>query len=255
MSLRPTAWSSPCRRALSYWLVSFISTRGNRSRHPTKPGGPMFPPKDGTRPCPEKGQYHLLFPLLFVRCDVCCCGAVAPRVTAALLGRFLPRLGPLATASGPFFCMRGNAAHHRSSRAVAGWIVRLTIASRKHAAPAAWPRRRRGHANGRRYLFRRRPVGAQLLVRERGKPLRQRLQVGGQTVERGRTLEPPLVHIERAVELELDGMQPGGRIAVVLGDEASGIGLVAADRIALAAQRRFDRLGHRRHAACAVAVA
>src|SRR5262249_61075731 len=52
------------------------------------------------------GQYSLLFPLQFVRCDVCCCGAVAPRVTAALLGRFFPRLGPLATASGPFFCVR-----------------------------------------------------------------------------------------------------------------------------------------------------
>src|SRR5947207_3416534 len=43
------------------------------------------------------------FPLPFVRCGVCCCGAVAPGVTAALLGRFLPRLGPLAVASGPFF--------------------------------------------------------------------------------------------------------------------------------------------------------
>src|SRR5579872_1225999 len=32
-----------------------------------------------------------------------CCGAVAPRAIAALLGRFLPRLGPLAFASGPFF--------------------------------------------------------------------------------------------------------------------------------------------------------
>jgi hypothetical protein len=32
-----------------------------------------------------------------------CCGAVAPRAIAALLGRFLPRLGPLANASGPFF--------------------------------------------------------------------------------------------------------------------------------------------------------
>src|SRR5476649_970309 len=31
------------------------------------------------------------------------CGAVAPRAIAALLGRFLPRLGPLANASGPFF--------------------------------------------------------------------------------------------------------------------------------------------------------
>src|ERR1700758_596506 len=32
-----------------------------------------------------------------------CCGAVALRVTAALLGRFLPRLGPLVHSSGPFF--------------------------------------------------------------------------------------------------------------------------------------------------------
>jgi hypothetical protein len=30
-------------------------------------------------------------------------GAVAPRVTAALLGRFLPRLGPLASRRRPFF--------------------------------------------------------------------------------------------------------------------------------------------------------
>src|SRR5881275_2455756 len=41
-------------------------------------------------------------------CTLCsavayCCGAVAPRAIAALLGRFLPRLGPLAFASGPFF--------------------------------------------------------------------------------------------------------------------------------------------------------
>jgi hypothetical protein len=43
--------------------------------------------------------------LLFVRRGVCCCSAVAvidSRATVALLGRFLPRLGPLATASGPF---------------------------------------------------------------------------------------------------------------------------------------------------------
>jgi hypothetical protein len=41
-------------------------------------------------------------PLIFVRRDVTYCNAVA-RVTVALLGRFLPRLGPLAHASGPFF--------------------------------------------------------------------------------------------------------------------------------------------------------
>src|ERR1700739_3195676 len=42
-------------------------------------------------------------------CTLCsavayCCGAVAPCAIAALLGRFLPRLGPLASLrSGPFF--------------------------------------------------------------------------------------------------------------------------------------------------------
>src|SRR5581483_12167224 len=44
-------------------------------------------------------------------CTLCsavayCCGAVAPCAIAALLGRFLPRLGPLAFASGPFFFTR-----------------------------------------------------------------------------------------------------------------------------------------------------
>src|SRR5262245_2559883 len=117
MHLPRTAWSSPCRRALSYWLVSFISARTNRTRRPMGLGGPVFPPRNGTRPCTEKGQHRLLFPLLFVRCDVCCCGAVAPRVTAALLGRFLPRLGPLATASGPFFCVRLPSARAGQRRA------------------------------------------------------------------------------------------------------------------------------------------
>ena len=63
--------------------------------------------------------------------------------------------------------------------------------------------------------------------------LRQRLEVGGQTAEAGGALEAALVHVERAVELELDGMQARGRVAVMLGDEAAGIGLVAAHRVAL----------------------
>ena len=33
----------------------------------------------------------------------CCCGAAALRAAAALLGRFLPRLGPLALQAAPFF--------------------------------------------------------------------------------------------------------------------------------------------------------
>src|SRR5262249_27953845 len=164
-------------------------------------------------PCPQKGKHRLLFPLLFVRCGVCFCGAVAPGVTVALLGRFLPRLGPLAVAGGPFFS---------------------------------------GIVNG--CLLGRRPVGPQFRDRDGGKAIRERLEVGGQTREGRRVLETPLVHIKRAVELELDGVQAGGRVAVVLGDEASGIRLVAADRVALRAQRRFDRLRHRRHATGAIAV-
>src|SRR4029077_16352980 len=44
-------------------------------------------------------------------CTLCgaaayCCGAVALGVTAALLGRFLPRLGPLAHNKRPFFLAR-----------------------------------------------------------------------------------------------------------------------------------------------------
>ena len=88
---------SACRRRLSYWPVWFISARTIPLR------------RSGRRePCARShskiGQYHLLLPLLFVRRGACCCSAVAPRVTAALLGRFLPRLGPLASASGPFSC-------------------------------------------------------------------------------------------------------------------------------------------------------
>src|SRR5262245_61577024 len=138
MSSPPTAWSSPCRLALSYWLVLLISARGSRSRGATNTRAPVFPPKDGIRPCPQKGQYPLLFPLLFVRCDVCCCGAVAPRVTAALLGRFLPRLGPLATASGPFFFVRALATPCIPSRPDdARRIVRPTILGSRTARRAS----------------------------------------------------------------------------------------------------------------------
>jgi hypothetical protein len=53
--------------------------------------------------CPRFERPALRLPLSFVRCRVFYRGAVAPRVTAALLGRFLPRLGPLASRRRPFF--------------------------------------------------------------------------------------------------------------------------------------------------------
>src|SRR5262249_49195415 len=51
--------------------------------------------------------------LIFVRRGVCCCSAVAlrvSRVTVALLGRFLPRLGPPANCGRPFFFPSADAA-------------------------------------------------------------------------------------------------------------------------------------------------
>ena len=145
------------------------------------------------------------------------------RVTAALLGRFLPRLGPLATASGPFFWAvelgrtRGDAGRtapqRRSIRRPRGRAAAPAAESRPAGRPGFRDRRRRS--------------------------------------ERGRALVAPLVHVERAVDLELDRVQAGRRVAVVLGDEAARIGLVAADHVAAAAQRRFDGLGDdRRRNSC-----
>ena len=57
-----------------------------------------------------------------------CCGAVAPRAIAALLGRFLPRLGPLATQAALF-----------SMRFIRGSLVSLASRNdRKNYSAAAW---------------------------------------------------------------------------------------------------------------------
>jgi hypothetical protein len=54
-----------------------------------------------------------LNPLLFVRCNVIFCSAgwlARASSTAALLGRFLPRLGPFEASDGPFFLARSDRA-------------------------------------------------------------------------------------------------------------------------------------------------
>jgi hypothetical protein len=53
-----------------------------------------------------------------------CCGAVAPRAIAALLGRFLPRLGPLAHRKRPFFLLYSREDRHagrKRAESRAGW--------------------------------------------------------------------------------------------------------------------------------------
>ena len=65
-----------------------------------------------------------------------------------------------------------------------------------------------------------------------------------------------LVHVEPAVDLDLQRMQPAGRPAVMLGDEAAGIGLVVGDRVAhrgRAARSRVSVSAARRRGAEAIA--
>src|ERR1700738_5262051 len=92
------------------------------------------------------------------------------------------------------------------------------------------------------FLLGGRAIGLELLQGNDGDSLGQGLQVSSQPTERGGALEPPLVHIDRAVELELDRVETGSRIAVVLGDEPPGIGLVAAQPTGQRGQGRLRAL-------------
>jgi hypothetical protein len=65
------------------------------------------------QPCKTAWENAFLA-LIFVRCTVDYCNAVA-RATVALLGRFLPRLGPLHE-SGPFFGSRPPVPNRRLKR-------------------------------------------------------------------------------------------------------------------------------------------
>ena len=71
----------------------------------------------------------------------------------------------------------------------------------------------------------------------------QHRKVGGDLLEARGALAAALVHVYRAVQFDLDGVQPARRVAVMLGDEATGIGFVAAERIAHAAEAAFDHVG------------
>src|SRR5262249_31381040 len=82
----------------------------------------------------EIGQQHLRF----VRRGVCCCSAVAREssfVTVALLGRFLPRLGPLPQGERPLsFSARVSAA--------ALLFIRSVVAPRRCCSTPIRPRPR-----------------------------------------------------------------------------------------------------------------
>src|SRR5262249_19961453 len=106
----------------------------------------------------------------------------------ALLGRFLPRLGPLPQGERPFFL--------KSRRLFGGGAIR-----------------------------------PQLLDRNFGKSIGRYFEFPGQLGKGTGRFVTALVHVQRPVDLELNGVQSGGWVAVMLGDEAAGIGLVTAHRV------------------------
>src|SRR4029450_8071371 len=74
-------------------------------------GGVADPPA-----CSTLDRNRAKNPCLLCSAAAYCCGAVGPRPIAALLGRFLPRLGPLVHSSGPFFLSEFISARHSGAR-------------------------------------------------------------------------------------------------------------------------------------------
>ena len=68
-------------------------------------------------------------------------------------------------------------------------------------------------------------------------------------------LDAVLVHVQRALDLDLQGVDTGLGAAVVAGGEAAGIGVVAADAIARLGQNVLGGIGHGLGATGAEAVA
>src|SRR5215469_15113877 len=133
------------------------------------------------------------------QCMLLQCGSErVSRATVALLGRFLPRLGPLPRGGRPFFMAVGPA------------------------------------------LLRGGAIRSQFFDRHPNKAVGPNFEFLRQLGKRCRRLIAALIHVQRAVDLELNRMQPGSRIAVMLGDEAAGIWLVAAHGIAETAHTLLD---------------
>src|SRR5438270_8759060 len=92
-------------------------------------------------------------------------------------------------------------------------------------------------------LLRSRLERAEIAERHRGQRVGEAREIRNHLRKARRAFAAALVHIDRTVELELHGVESARRIAVMLGDEAAGIGLVAADRIAKPAHDFLDEVG------------
>src|SRR6516165_11957113 len=133
-------------------------------------------------------------------------------VTVALLGRFLPRLGPLPQGERPFFL------------------------------------------SGRAGLFSGGAIRTQFLDWDLDETVGQYFEFLRKLGKGSRGFVSAFIHVERAVDLKLNGVQPGGRVAVMLGNEAARIWLIAAHGVAKAAHALLDCFRHDADTASAVAI-
>src|SRR5262252_2961169 len=95
-----------------------------------------------------------------------------------------------------------------------------------------------------------------------GEPEGKRIQrsdqlahIRGDALEARTAPEARLIEIKAAVDLDLEGVDGLGGPAVMLGDIAAGIGIVARHRIAETAQRDLHLVGQCRRASAAAAIA
>src|SRR5260370_24601079 len=132
------------------------------------------------------------------------CGS-AFGVIAALLGRFLPRLGPLVYSSGPFFLRRSFTpqASFRDGPKDQTSDVRLHIGESRDSGFEASPRSqtrqlaRRGMTTvSRQTLFCRRLEWPEVAERNGGPRIRQRGQIRPHLREPRAAFAPPLVHVD-----------------------------------------------------------
>src|SRR6266702_6799703 len=73
-------------------------------------------------------------------------------------------------------------------------------------------------------LLRRRLERAEVAERHLRQPVRENGEIGGHLRKARASFAAPLVHVDRAVEFELYGVQTARRVTIVLGDEAARIG-------------------------------
>src|SRR6185503_13244047 len=118
-------------------------------------GGVADPPA-----CSTLDRNRAKNPCLLCSAAAYCCGAVGPRPIAALLGRFLPRLGPLVHSSGPFFL----------GSTVRGFVVFVMTGARSASIDVQWQigKSRRGN------LLRRRLERPEIPKRHRRQRFRER---------------------------------------------------------------------------------